>query len=297
MYQLLAGVIVVLCFILGMNSKSISGGKEESKIPPDPGREGVKAGAALGDETTKSRDQIKSELTRLAQAPPPISSRPNAMCYDTAGPSGPAIPEIIPPSETQETAPVTVAPGNKTASPYSRDTLRGELRKLAKSTPPDRASMTSNAECYSRAPRMTDTAEYSCEKCRTKTVYSLKPSKPVKPGSDERPEGAVFDAEKITRIRRLAAQIASKKLNIYIDETGLCAKCSGGEQTGKIYAEISYQGGEKPVRTSIEPFDLDLVVAFLEGRDRVGIDGPDCAPLKDYQKRLEEIFGVTAESK
>jgi len=285
MYQLLAGVIIVVCFILGMNSRSISGGKEETKIPPGPGGDGVDKSATLGADTLKNRDQIKSELVRLAQAPQSSKGYDGqATCYMPV-PIEPPIPDPNLRPESASTSSVDVtAEDKKPASLYSRAALRAELQKLASSTPPDRNSLRSNAKCYKVGPSATQT-EYVCEKCKTKTVFSEKGAELIK------------KLESISEIRRLAAQISTKKIGVCLDESACCSKCSNGKPTGDIFVEISYAGENKPVRTSVNPFDLVLLLAFLEGSDRVRIYGPDCDPIKDHQKRLEEILGVSSENK
>ena len=291
MYQLLAGLVVVICFILGMNSRSISGVKEETKIPPDPGKEGVNNSAPLGVENMKSREQIKSELKLLAQTVPASKGDEiSATCYRVS-------PDIKPPEfkpVTPESGTVEVPAKSPAAEiaftsavearSSSKDKIRAELQKLAASTAPDRKSLIANADCYK--PRMLKTAaEYVCEKCKTKTVFPTL----------EEPAANLIDG--IAGVRRMVSHISSKNLNIRLDESKLCTKCSGGKQTGDISIVISYSGENEPVRSKVTLFDMELVTAFIDGKDRVPLDGPDAAPLKDYQKRLQEILGVEPEGR
>jgi len=316
MYQILAGVIIIVCFLLGMNSRSISGGKEETKIPPDQGGQGVKNSASLGDETAGSRERIKSELARLARADKAeASSEPSASCYKVSGPPSPveppetppqpmatcyAVPYPEPPQPPQPPPPLPKEPDiavpppknvvvhvpatHSGVSSVSRDRVRADLKKLAGSTPPDPKSLIMHAKCYE--PMMdSDTLDYVCDKCKTKTVFTRKKE------GDEMPR----ELRDIVEIRRLVANLAQGRLNIYLDESACCSKCSDGKPTGDLYVEISYSDGVKPVRTRISMLDLKMIQAFLDGKDRYNTQGPDCAPLKDKLKRLEEIFAVTVD--
>lgn len=301
MYQILAGVVIVVCFLLGMNSRSISGVKEETKIPPDPGKGGAENSAALPAETAKSREQIRLQLAQLASADNEVKEGPpSATCYKVSPPDQPVQPppqpqatcyatprprpepEPVPPPAEPPVIIVTPRPVQPPdAKTASREQIRGELKKLAASTPPDAKSLIMHAKCYKMV-MPAQQAEYFCEKCKTKTLFS-------------NTDAAVLRrVERVDFFRRQVADISKKKLNIYLDESGLCSKCSNGKPTGDVFAEISYPDENKPVRSKVELFDLTLILAFLDGKDRVSVNGPDCEPIKDHMKRLGELFGIEA---
>lgn len=291
MYQLLAGIIIVVCFILGMNSRSFSGDNNERKVPPDPGKPGVK--------NARTRENVRDDLTRLAKADNAISSDQNApvraMCYEVVAPPIKDIPDPYAGAgdtssvSTDAAAPVE-AKDAKTAS-RSRENLRAELSKLSKSTPPDPDSLIHHATCYAPMKPVTQ-LEYSCEKCKEKTVYKVNYEvKTIGGGS------AWGEIGEISEIRSLARGISDKNLTIYLDESACCSKCSNGKQNGEVFLEVSYPGEAKPVRTKINAMDMRALLALLSGSDRVGTYGPDAAPLKDSLKRLEEILGIKADAK
>lgn len=288
MYQILAGVIVVVCFILGMNSRSISGVKEEAKIPPDPGKDGVKNSASLGAETMKSREQVRSELKLLAQTAAPSKKEDiSATCYRSAPSSDVILPKPDPIQKSDDTdeLPVGLETGSSAGVQLSsKNAIRAELRKLSASTPPDRNSLILHALCYKLTMPMTS-AEYVCPKCKTKTPYS---------GIDSNTATMIAG---IADVRKMISHIVSKNLDAELDETGLCSICNVGDRQGEIFILISYSGESEPVRSKVNLNDLNILTSFVDGKDTVPTSGPDSAPLKDSLKRLQEILGVTVDLK
>ena len=170
------------------------------------------------------------------------------------------------------------------AKSVKRADIQQSLQKLAASKPPEVNKM--GAMCYEMS-GPPETAQYVCPKCGEKTLYKL--------GKDEdaRKNYAVnnFIEYELDSCRRAAKSI--KGINLTLDESQFCKKCSPDVKSPKLAIVINYEGEKEPHRVEgITCNDLQLIAEFLSGADVHVSDNDAETPLKNYTKRLSELLGV-----
>ncbi len=187
--------------------------------------------------------------------------------------------EPITPGKT----PITVALEQKkplATENLTREQVAGLLEKLAKSPPP--GNLSQGAMCYSRvAPP--DRSEYVCPSCGKKTLYARNDTKAR--------NNVDFVMTDIPECRRLVKAI--KGIELKIDESQFCEKCSPGAKSPQLILTVHYPGekGTHQVK-GICSHDLIILQEFLTGKDRHAGDTGQEKPLKEYLPRLQEILGI-----
>ncbi len=168
-----------------------------------------------------------------------------------------------------------------------RSQVRERLLKLSKSVAPEKLSM--GAMCYDMV-GPPGRVEYVCPKCGEKTLYASKKS------DDNTRHYARTDflEWELPACRKMVKQI--KGLDVRLDESQFCAKCSLNAKNPKLVLLVHYADKDEPHRVEgINADDLRLIQEFLSGKEKhVGKQDLE-SPLKNYLKRLEELLGVKPE--
>ena len=166
---------------------------------------------------------------------------------------------------------------------FSREELNAMLDKLAASPEPKirRGPM---AMCYEMAMPQPERFEYVCKKCGTHTVY---------------PENTNQMANELARRRDEAASLRALGLDITLDESVLCQKCSVGKEPGdgasadpeRIYKLAWVINGK---RTVVGFNDANILKAFLSGKKTWTAGDGNEGSLKTALPRLRKLLGVEA---
>lgn len=154
-----------------------------------------------------------------------------------------------------------------------REALAEKLKKLAETPPPK--DLKPGAMCYDTCMR-TETAVFKCDSCQSTGEISAE------------------TADEIAAAKRTAAAIKARGVAIKLDASGYCKKCGPASVTpGRLSAVVEKTDGEK-ILNCVKLFDLEVVLAFLDGKDRIGIGQGREAALRDYVPSIEKILGINA---
>jgi hypothetical protein len=170
------------------------------------------------------------------------------------------------------------------AKSSQRANIQIRLQKLAESKAPEFDQVW--AMCYEIA-GPPDTVQYTCPKCGEKTLYKLAES-----DEDIGSFGVnSFIEFELKSCRRVVKAIRS--LNIALDESQFCKKCSPDVESPKAALVIKYKGEETPYRCkNVTLDDLRLLREFLAGYRKHTGTFDNKTPLKDHLERLSELLGV-----
>ncbi len=164
------------------------------------------------------------------------------------------------------------------SAPLSREQLEEQLRKLVSAPPPQ--NLKSGAMCY-RVAAPPRTVEYTCPVCAAKTSYS---------------SGAKLSLERLlvwrlAPMRRAVREIAN--VTASLDERELCRACSPkAPDRPEVVLVVRHADGSEVRTRGVTQEDLDLLVAFTTGADRVaGRQGSE-QPLYKKLPRLRRLLGL-----
>jgi hypothetical protein len=159
---------------------------------------------------------------------------------------------------------------------------RTEIISLLKNLPDniDKQKLSHGAMCYAVAPFLTK-IEYVCPKCGARTLYT----------KEDEFYSIQHNILQLDSFRRLAAQI--KGLNVKLDESRFCAKCSPNIKHPELILNVSYPDEKTAHQVkNFSPDDLRLMIELTEGKVIHQGNQDRETPLLDHKKRLEELFGV-----
>jgi hypothetical protein len=157
---------------------------------------------------------------------------------------------------------------------YSKEEVKTMLEELAEK--PVKKELNMGAMCYSPRP-MPDSATYICPVCGEKTIYTS--------------GNAEFVLESIPQCRRSAGRF--KKDHIKLDESQFCRKCSPEAIVNPQLCLVVELVNQAPVKTcKVYPWDLEMLVAFFEGRTYYKADNDAEIALKDNLPRIKELLGM-----
>ena len=162
----------------------------------------------------------------------------------------------------------------------TREQVAKRLKKLSKSPPPAKLSL--GAMCYEVA-APPDRGEYVCPVCGQKTLYTR--------AREQGQNNVDMVLNDIPECRRMVKAI--KGLNLTLDESEFCHKCSPAVKSPGLILIVRYPGEKKPHRVrNVSSSDLEILQLFITGQDRVaGFTGTE-TPLKEYLPRLQELLGI-----
>ena len=172
------------------------------------------------------------------------------------------------------------------AKSLKQEDVQRRLLDLSKSPAP--TELAPGAMCYKPA-MPPKSADYTCPKCGEKTLYNLETAEDRNQAT--KAIGAVN--VDIPNCRRTIKLI--KGLNVSLDETQFCKKCSPDIQSPKLVLIINYEGGKQHSVEGVTNDDLILISEFLSGSDKHKDSGDFETPLKNHIKRLKELLGVEIE--
>jgi len=160
----------------------------------------------------------------------------------------------------------------------SRTEIQNLLRNLAKSPVPP-INKEPGAMCYKVA-APADRIEYVCPIDGSKTLYT---------------DVAAYTIDRDLR----SVRCIIKGLNnpsITLDESEFCRKCHPKMEHPRLALVIKYSDDKKPLRIEgIYTQDAETIRELLSGSLIHQGNYDEQTPLKDYIKRLEDIFDVKAE--
>ena len=169
------------------------------------------------------------------------------------------------------------------AAGLNRLDLEKKLQELAKAPPPTK--LAPGAMCYEvMAPP--DRQEYACPKCGEKSLYAQSANNGWK---------IIGSLRTIDSYRRLAKQLQEKGLDCQLDESAFCQKCGKDANEKAFVLAIRWPERKEPTRTTLRHLeDLELLLEFLEGKDRHSAGAGAEKPLKDYLPRIRELLGFVS---
>jgi hypothetical protein len=167
----------------------------------------------------------------------------------------------------------SISPNDTIKGVFSRKEIKEKLKKLSETEVP--IDLTPGAMCYKMV-GPPERAEYVCPVCGTKTLYTI-------------------NTEAITREIPSCRFFVSdlKSIDIKLDESQFCKKCSPKVKNPELCIEIKYTDeSEKHKTCNISSFDLQLVSEFLKGKiTHLGETGGE-TPLKDYLDRIKTVLNI-----
>jgi len=165
-----------------------------------------------------------------------------------------------------------------------RSDIHNVLIALSKTEPPKNLRV--GAQCYSTE-GPSSVVQYVCPKCGEKTLYKLSEV------ADTLCINSFIERE-LESCRRIVKAI--KNLNIILDESQYCRKCSPNVKSPKLALIVKYSDEEALHRCEeITIDDLRLLNEFLSGEYKHVSDYDAETPLKNHVKRLSELLGVEIE--
>jgi hypothetical protein len=150
----------------------------------------------------------------------------------------------------------------------TRTELANQLAKLPydfeNNGPPE------GAMCYDMAAPI-ERVDYYCPVCNEMTLYN------------------VMYGDNIDNLYSYRASVERiKKIDVKLDESEFCKKCSPNVKEPKYCLIVTYGKDAKPHKTcDITSNDMDLLYDFSEGKK----EHYNC-PIKNYKERLEELLGT-----
>ncbi|MCK4999392.1 MAG: hypothetical protein KAS23_07650 [Anaerohalosphaera sp.] len=169
--------------------------------------------------------------------------------------------------------------------PVSREQLEDRLGQLAVLPAPNQLSP--GAMCYKVA-APPSRIEYVCPKCGERTLYADQQS-------NER--GVIrFLVWELDSCRKTVKEITG--VSIELDESQYCHKCSGDIEKPSLGIVVTYTETEGEHRCwGVKYDDLMLISELIQG-ERLHTGELDFqTPLKDHIGRLEQLLGITLETK
>jgi hypothetical protein len=169
---------------------------------------------------------------------------------------------------------------------FKRSELEQKLIALSKNPAPKELAM--GAMCYKPA-MPPKSADYTCPKCSEKTLYIIETIE------NKNEAHQIIEDIRVTipNCRRTLKTING--INISLDESQFCKKCSPDIQSPKLVLIITHEDGNKHTVTGVTNNDLILISEFLTGSDKHKDEGDFETPLKDHIKRLKELLCVEVE--
>ncbi|MFH0896116.1 MAG: hypothetical protein V2A54_16915 [Bacteroidota bacterium] len=159
----------------------------------------------------------------------------------------------------------------------TREEIKNRLEELSKA--PKKKELSPGAMCYEPM-MMPDKADYVCPACLAKTIHTS--------------DNAQMVQFELPGMRQYVKEI--KGLDIKLDETSFCKKCSADKKTDEAKAclIVTYADGGIPYKIcNISKDDCCLLKEFSEGSlvHRYGNDAE--TPIQDHMARLEKLLGVS----
>ncbi|OGH97374.1 MAG: hypothetical protein A2039_08230 [Candidatus Melainabacteria bacterium GWA2_34_9] len=163
----------------------------------------------------------------------------------------------------------------KTTKTLSKDDIKCKLIELSKKPKPKELAM--GAMCYEMA-APPDRAEYICPACGNKTLYSNNYKN-------------VAIVNHIADYRTIIKNI--KNLDIKLDESQFCRKCSPIASSPELCLVINYDNKTKIHKVcDVTEDDLKILSEFLSKKNvHKGFNDSE-EPLKEHLNRLQELLGV-----
>jgi hypothetical protein len=160
--------------------------------------------------------------------------------------------------------------------PVSKSEIQERLIELSKSVTP--AKLNQGAMCYEMSAPL-DRYEYVCPKCGEKTLYT----------SDE---GLAEKASEIESYRISVTRMNG--LDISLDESEFCKKCSPDIKTPVLYINIKYKDDPLVHKICcIGHSDFALMYEFLCGSKVHRLFNVQEVPLKNYIEQLQFLFDIS----
>jgi ribosomal protein S27AE len=168
------------------------------------------------------------------------------------------------------------------AAGLDRQDLDKKLQALEKAPAP--TQLAPGAMCYAPPPPRQQTS-YTCPKCGEKTIYA---------NSDN----GFWKVGDVDALRRTVKAIQAKGLDVSLDESAFCQKCGKDSKAKEFALEVKWPGQEKSHRATLQgTTDLQILLEFLDGKDKHDAGPGGEKPMKDYLPRLRKLLGVDAAGK
>lgn len=154
----------------------------------------------------------------------------------------------------------------------ARDILNSKLDKLQNIPAFDERPV--GAMCYDTAAPLERT-QYICPVCGEMTLYPWQST----------------NIDDVSYYRKLVKKI--NKIQVTLDESQLCEKCSPDAKTRKLYLIVKNDKNAKPNKISnFSANDIQLLYEYSEGmKEHTTLYGK--MPLINFKSRLEELLGIT----
>lgn len=171
-----------------------------------------------------------------------------------------------------------ISPDDTVKGIYKRSAIKEKLEALANSPAPN--ELKPGAMCYA-AMLERDSAEYVCPKCGERTLYTE--------------SQGWFVHRDLPVCRTLTDSIPA--INLKLDESQYCKKCSPNIEIPQlcIAYKLADDANERHM-CGINPYDLQIMKEFMQGKDKHITDNDGEVPLKDFLPRLQELFGIKIEN-
>lgn len=160
--------------------------------------------------------------------------------------------------------------------PVSKSEIRERLIELSKSIGP--ARLNQGAMCYEMS-APPNRYEYVCPKCGEKTLYTSDHSL----------------AETASEIENYRQSVSGMNgLDITLDESQFCKKCSPDIKNPALYINIKYVDDAQVHKVCcVTQTDFSLMYEFLCGSKVHRLFNETEVPLKDYLDRLQTLFDIS----
>lgn len=164
----------------------------------------------------------------------------------------------------------------KTKMFLKRQQLKEKLEKLSKTKPPTNLSM--GAMCYDMC-MPTGTLDVICSHCKKKSVHP-----------NNTTISDVIESERIVQaIRR-----ATEGLDAKLDNRAYCANCTKESNSleRQLFFEVRYADSEEVHRIAVVRAHLAVVLAFLQGKDRIENNMGAETALTQKVNLLSRVLGI-----
>ena len=166
--------------------------------------------------------------------------------------------------------------GVLSAADLTREQLNQMLEETAKN--PVTSKLSPAAMCYRMAAPL-ERIEYTCPLCKAKTLHAKR-------------ETAWRIYRDLEGYRQKMKRIKELGLDAALDETDCCSQCRKDKTTEDINFRILVTVGNRMIRTELEVYDLNKIVAFLERKDIWEGGQGSTHPLKPELPRIRAILGM-----
>ena len=169
----------------------------------------------------------------------------------------------------------------------SLEDIQKQLAVIAKAPPPKELAL--GAMCYMIA-GLPERIDYVCPTCGEKTLYAGEVSDEAKmrpfKGESYRHLQSLEDARRLVR--------SIDKLDIQLDESRFCHKCSPDAQEPELAIIIRYPGSSVShhVNLGLIEWDLEILKSFNDGELKFKLSNDGEVALQKHMGRLEELLGV-----